>query len=216
MAKSFDPAGADSRDGTSSPSNGPGRQLKGRLQAGEVLLGGMLTEYARPSLVKLYVQAGFDFLYIEYEEKTEDTDLGVANWRIQATTRLMFTSLPILRPQGLCLRSRCVFGLVVSSVSLCLRSRCVFGLVLWGGAVAARCSQHLQARSGVLATRKGHKGPKGRKGRKGRKGPKGQESRWENGRWHAQIAAVDVVRSADPQRQPRRNAFAAGARAWRR
>ena len=46
---------------------GPGRQLKGRLRAGEVLLGGMVTEYLRPSLVKLYVQAGFDFMYIEYE-----------------------------------------------------------------------------------------------------------------------------------------------------
>ena len=27
----------------------------------------MLSEYARPALVKLYVHAGFDFLYIEYE-----------------------------------------------------------------------------------------------------------------------------------------------------
>lgn len=45
----------------------PGRQLKRRLGAGEVLIGGILTEYVRPSLVKLYVQAGFDFLYIEYE-----------------------------------------------------------------------------------------------------------------------------------------------------
>ncbi len=46
---------------------GPGRLLKRRLQNGDVLVGGMLAEYARPSLVKLYVQAGFDFLYIEYE-----------------------------------------------------------------------------------------------------------------------------------------------------
>lgn len=46
---------------------GPGRHLKARLRSGEVLLGGMLTEYMRPSLVKLYRQAGFDFLYIEYE-----------------------------------------------------------------------------------------------------------------------------------------------------
>jgi len=30
-------------------------------------VGGILTEYARPSLVKLYRQAGFDFLYVEYE-----------------------------------------------------------------------------------------------------------------------------------------------------
>ncbi|MFP6770400.1 MAG: hypothetical protein VB859_19655, partial [Planctomycetaceae bacterium] len=51
----------------SAPVEGPGRQLKQRLGAGGVLIGGMLTEYARPSLVKLYVQSGFDFLYIEYE-----------------------------------------------------------------------------------------------------------------------------------------------------
>jgi 2-keto-3-deoxy-L-rhamnonate aldolase RhmA len=46
---------------------GPGRDFKARLARGEVLLGGMLAEYARPALVKLYVQAGFDFLYVEYE-----------------------------------------------------------------------------------------------------------------------------------------------------
>jgi 4-hydroxy-2-oxoheptanedioate aldolase len=44
-----------------------GRELKRRLKSGEVLIGGILTEYARPSLVKLYVHAGFDFMYIEYE-----------------------------------------------------------------------------------------------------------------------------------------------------
>ncbi len=44
-----------------------GRQLKSRLREGEVLIGGILTEYARPSLVKLYQQAGFDFMYVEYE-----------------------------------------------------------------------------------------------------------------------------------------------------
>ncbi len=31
------------------------------------MLGGILAEYARPSLVKLYREAGFDFLYVEYE-----------------------------------------------------------------------------------------------------------------------------------------------------
>ena len=46
---------------------GPGRQLKEQLKAGAVLIGGIGTEYLRPSLVKLYKQAGFDFLYIEYE-----------------------------------------------------------------------------------------------------------------------------------------------------
>lgn len=49
------------------PEGGPGRHLKARLQSGDVLLAGILTEYARPSLVKLYCQAGFDFLYLEYE-----------------------------------------------------------------------------------------------------------------------------------------------------
>ncbi len=47
--------------------NQPGRDLKRALREGKVLVGGILTEYARPSLVKLYVRAGFDFLYIEYE-----------------------------------------------------------------------------------------------------------------------------------------------------
>ncbi|MSR58130.1 MAG: hypothetical protein EXS05_10690 [Planctomycetaceae bacterium] len=45
----------------------PGRTLRQRFRAGGVLIGGILTEYARPSLVKLYLHAGFDFLYIEYE-----------------------------------------------------------------------------------------------------------------------------------------------------
>ena len=49
------------------PEGGPGRQLKARLKAGEVQLGGILDEYTRPLLVKLYQQAGFDFVYIEYE-----------------------------------------------------------------------------------------------------------------------------------------------------
>ena len=46
---------------------GPGRHMKARLAAGDVLVGGTLTEYARPSLVKIYRQAGFDFIYIETE-----------------------------------------------------------------------------------------------------------------------------------------------------
>ncbi len=49
------------------PEGGPGRQLKACLRAGEVLIGAMLEEYARPSLVKLFRHAGFDFVYIEYE-----------------------------------------------------------------------------------------------------------------------------------------------------
>ena len=46
---------------------GPGRHLKAKLRAGEVLLGAILHEYARPSLVKIYKHAGFDFIYVEYE-----------------------------------------------------------------------------------------------------------------------------------------------------
>ena len=49
------------------PEGGPGRLLKGRLKAGEVLVGGMVNEYLRPSLMKIYQQAGFDFVYLEYE-----------------------------------------------------------------------------------------------------------------------------------------------------
>ena len=49
------------------PEGGPGRHLKARLKAGDVLVGGIVTEYARPSIMKLYRQAGFDFVYIEYE-----------------------------------------------------------------------------------------------------------------------------------------------------
>ena len=49
------------------PEGGPGRQLKARLQKGEVLVGGILGSIVRPSLVRLYQQAGFDFVYIEYE-----------------------------------------------------------------------------------------------------------------------------------------------------
>jgi len=55
-----------------------GRRFKERLRSGEVLLAGMVTEYLRPSLVKLYRYAGFDFIYIEKEhsffEGSEMTD----------------------------------------------------------------------------------------------------------------------------------------------
>ena len=44
----------------------PGQDLKTGLRNGKLMIGGMLTEYARPSLAKLYKQAGFDFLYVEY------------------------------------------------------------------------------------------------------------------------------------------------------
>ena len=60
-------SGAHFSGGSLYHEGGPGRHLKARLRSGEVLLAGMLAEYLRPSLVKLYGQAGFDFLYIEYE-----------------------------------------------------------------------------------------------------------------------------------------------------
>jgi 4-hydroxy-2-oxoheptanedioate aldolase len=49
------------------PAGGPGRQLKARLKAGHILIGGILVEFTRPSLVLQYRAAGFDFLYIENE-----------------------------------------------------------------------------------------------------------------------------------------------------
>ena len=49
------------------PEGGPGRHLKARLSAGEVLVCAMVTEYARPSLMKLYAHAGIDFVFFEYE-----------------------------------------------------------------------------------------------------------------------------------------------------
>ena len=49
------------------PEGGPGQQLKARLKAKQVQIGGILDEYARPIVPKLYQQAGFDFVYIEYE-----------------------------------------------------------------------------------------------------------------------------------------------------
>jgi len=61
------PADAEARLKTLYPEGGPGRQLKMRLNAGEVLVGGTIGEYARPSLMKLYQQAGYDFVYIEFE-----------------------------------------------------------------------------------------------------------------------------------------------------
>ena len=44
-----------------------GRNFKGHLKAGEILLGGMVSEYLRPSLVKIYCHAGFDFIFIKKE-----------------------------------------------------------------------------------------------------------------------------------------------------
>lgn len=67
MPKSEIAASAAARLKALYPEGGPGRQLKARLAAGEVLVGGTMSEYARPSLMKLYQQAGYDFVYVEYE-----------------------------------------------------------------------------------------------------------------------------------------------------
>ena len=67
MPKSEIAASAETRLKALYPEGGPGRQLKARLAAREVLVGGMVSEYTRPSLMKLYQQAGYDFVYIEYE-----------------------------------------------------------------------------------------------------------------------------------------------------
>jgi 4-hydroxy-2-oxoheptanedioate aldolase len=52
-----------------SPSTGPMPRLtlKQLIRSGEVFVGGIVAEYARPSLFKIYGHAGFDFGFIEYE-----------------------------------------------------------------------------------------------------------------------------------------------------
>jgi len=49
------------------PNQAPGRHLKSLVRGDEVIIGGMITEYLRPSLIKHYCHAGFDFVFIEYE-----------------------------------------------------------------------------------------------------------------------------------------------------
>jgi len=44
-----------------------GRNFKRRLRAGDLLLGGSVSEYLRPSLAKIYAQAGYDFIYVDKE-----------------------------------------------------------------------------------------------------------------------------------------------------
>lgn len=55
------------RNTTAPDPNALGRDFKERLSTGEFLLGGMVSEYLRPSLVKIYCHAGFDFIFIEKE-----------------------------------------------------------------------------------------------------------------------------------------------------
>ncbi len=67
MPKSEIAASATARLKALYPEGGPGRQIKASLRAGGVLVGGTMSEYTRPSLMKLYQQAGYDFVYIEFE-----------------------------------------------------------------------------------------------------------------------------------------------------
>lgn len=53
--------------------NSLGRAFKRRLKNGELLLGGMVMEYLRPSLVKIYARAGFDFIFVEKEHGIFDS-----------------------------------------------------------------------------------------------------------------------------------------------
>ncbi len=59
-----------------------GRAFKRRLKSDDVLLGSIASEYLRPSLAKIYANAGFDFIFIEKEhclfEGSEFTDFVLA------------------------------------------------------------------------------------------------------------------------------------------
>ena len=56
-----------SRGGQPADPTALGRRFKRRLKRGEPLLGAMAVEYLRPSLVKVFRNAGFDFIFIEKE-----------------------------------------------------------------------------------------------------------------------------------------------------
>lgn len=43
------------------------KTLKQKLADGEVVIGGMITHFLRPAMMKIYAQCGFDFAYIENE-----------------------------------------------------------------------------------------------------------------------------------------------------
>lgn len=65
MAKSNQPSRSRTADPTAL-----GRRFKKSLRSDRVLLGGIVQEYVRPSLVKLYRHAGFDFIFVETEHMT--------------------------------------------------------------------------------------------------------------------------------------------------
>ena len=47
-----------------------GRRFKQRLRGRDVLLGGTVMEYLRPSIIKAYRRAGYDFIFLETEHTT--------------------------------------------------------------------------------------------------------------------------------------------------
>ncbi len=57
----------------------PRCSLKQLLRSDRVLIGGIVSEYLRPSLFKLYRYAGFDFGYIEYEHAWFDNTMMAAS-----------------------------------------------------------------------------------------------------------------------------------------
>lgn len=58
--------GGSGRTSTNDP-NALGLAFKQRLQSNDILLGGMVMEYIRPSLVKMYKNAGYDFILADGE-----------------------------------------------------------------------------------------------------------------------------------------------------
>lgn len=46
--------------------------LKQRLANGEVVIGGMVTHFLRPAMMKIYANCGFDFIYVENEHAMHD------------------------------------------------------------------------------------------------------------------------------------------------
>ena len=50
-----------------------GRDFKKRLRRGDRMVGAMVFEYLRPSLVKIFRRAGFDFIFIEKEHGIFDS-----------------------------------------------------------------------------------------------------------------------------------------------
>lgn len=75
MAKAFLPSDGESTTDAAAT----GASLKRLLRSKKVLVGGMASEYLRPSLMKLYHQAGFDFVFIEYEHCWFDSALMSAS-----------------------------------------------------------------------------------------------------------------------------------------